>query len=565
MFRLYEPAFAAALEDWGNLSKKLRLEKENLQLIMNSMSQAWVGETQRDSENIMRDMTTTGLYQQTAEVVEMIYRIQYNLHPEIIAQMERCEKMGEQLLQDGYLSPYLMGSGYHNDGYLILDDTYVAAFNCAVTEVLEQANEARSIICEAMDACDGMIDFSAERESLEAGFRKVKRIENFATEFNKYVIEVKRIEEEIVSSFRAIIANDPDPTNQKWNQVLQNLTANKNVGYRIPQVSTTGMYTGKATLLEPAIPIDISSMPNLNQKNQYISDGAKYTYSTKETVIKYIKKTGKAGLDVLGKAGAYGKEAALPIALLKNIIDGDGITGKDIGSTIKGMGNSIIGMCDAMKTEAGKWPLSTADIKELAGWTDYPTISTASTKAGWLARLENAGTSAGATLKKELFPKVKKVADDGKLTVDSVKVGIKVAGWALSLVANGFSNYDEYKKGGIAKERAAAETVTETLVDIGKNAAILAGVAAGCAAIGVAAPVAVVTGIGVGVSFIADIACENLTGKSVTEATSDFILDTASEVGEAVTGAAQSATSAVSGWFDKVLSGGGEAPQYIGG
>jgi hypothetical protein len=285
--------------------------------------------------------------------------------------------------------------------------------------------------------------------------------------------------------------------------------------------------------------------------------------SAKETAIKYLKKIGKSGLDALGKAGTYGKEAALPIAILKNIIDGDGITGKDIGSTIKGMGNSIIGMCDAYAKEAGELPLSTSDIKELAGLTAYKTISTASTKAGWLAKLENAGTSAWSTFKTEISPIVKTTSADGTKVVDSVKTGTKVAGWALSLIANGFSNYDEYNKGEISKGRAVAETVVETAIDIGKGAAIAAGVAAGCAAIGVAAPAVVVGGIGVGVSLVADIVCENLTGKSVTEATSDLIIDTAAKAGKAISGAAKSTKNAVSGWFSKLTSSGGSV-QYAG-
>jgi len=272
----------------------------------------------------------------------------------------------------------------------------------------------------------------------------------------------------------------------------------------------------------------------------------------KETAIKYLKKIGKSALDALGKAGTYGKEAALPIALIKNIIDGDGITGKDIGSTLKGMGNSFIGMCDSYSKTAGKWPLSTDDIKELAGLKKYKTISEANSQSGWVLRSLSFDQTFVDTFKSEISPISKTTLADGTKVVDKVKTGTKVAGWALSLMANGFSNYDEYNKGGITKGRAVAETVSETLIDIGKGAAITAGVAASCAAIGVAAPAVVVGGIAVGVSLVADIVCENLTGKSVTEAASDFVLDTASKAGKAITGAAKSAKKAVSGWFNKL-------------
>lgn len=270
--------------------------------------------------------------------------------------------------------------------------------------------------------------------------------------------------------------------------------------------------------------------------------------------LKYLKKIGKGGLDAIGKAGAIGGMLGAPIALLKILIDNDGFTGKDIGAVIKGAGGSVLGW---MKSKDAK------GIKELLGLEKYKTISTGSSKAGWLARLDNAKVTGVDTLKEELLP-ITKVEETGKYAVK----GTKVAGWALSLVANGFSNYEEYnKKLGtgeeISQSRAVAETVTETLIDIGKGAAIAAGVAAGCAAIGVAAPAVVVGGIGVGVSVVADIVCENLTGSSVTEFVSDKILDGATAVGKKVTGAVSSAGKAVSGWFKKMTGGGKYA--YSGG
>lgn len=268
--------------------------------------------------------------------------------------------------------------------------------------------------------------------------------------------------------------------------------------------------------------------------------------------IKYLKKFSKSGLDILGKAGAVGGIAGAPIALLKILIDNDGFTSKDIGAIIKGAGTSVIGL---VKKKAAK------NLDELLGLNAYKTITKG--KAGWLNRLDAVKTTGVDTLKNELSP-VTKIDATGKYTVN----GTKVAGWALSLVANGFSNYDEYnKKLGtgeeISKSRAVAETVTETLIDIGKGAAITAGIAAGCAAIGVSAPVVVVGGIGVAVSAVADIACENLTGSSVTEFVSDKVLDAAASAGKAAAGAFNSAKKAVSGWFQKI-SGGGR-PAYASG
>lgn len=106
----------------------------------------------------------------------------------------------------------------------------------------------------------------------------------------------------------------------------------------------------------------------------------------------------------------------------------------------------------------------------------------------------------------------------------------QVGGIALSAIANGFSNYEEYQTGAITVQRAVAETITETAVDWGKDLLIGAAVTAGFAAAGFAAPVFAVGLATVAVSTFADWACEKVTGKKLTEAISDSILDRAESV-----------------------------------
>lgn len=117
----------------------------------------------------------------------------------------------------------------------------------------------------------------------------------------------------------------------------------------------------------------------------------------------------------------------------------------------------------------------------------------------------------------------------------------QVGGIALSGVTNGFSNYEEFKdSGGLKNGRLWAETVTETAVDWGKDLLIGAGVTAAFAAAGVAAPVVAVGAATVAVSVAADWVCKAVTGKDLTEAVSDGIIDL---VGNGVKKAKEGATA----------------------
>ena len=273
-----------------------------------------------------------------------------------------------------------------------------------------------------------------------------------------------------------------------------------------------------------------------------------------------LKELGGFTLDVLEEFGEYGKIGALPFSVLKILFDGDGFTAKDVGSVIKGAGKTILGA-------TGVFTSKDKTIKELAGLTKFETIVSSNAKAGWLGRLKDAGSSYKKTFLDEINP-VEKTAS-GKLNVK----GTKVAGWALSLIANGFSNYEECSKGEISAGRAVTETVLETLIDIGKGAAITAGIAAGCALIGFSAPAVVVGGIGVAVSVVAVAICEKLTGEKLTEFVSDKLIDgavavgkkaaeVAADVGKKIGDGVKRAKNAVSGWIGRLT--GKSNPKYAG-
>ena len=273
-----------------------------------------------------------------------------------------------------------------------------------------------------------------------------------------------------------------------------------------------------------------------------------------------VKTILKSMFDIGGGFGSITKSGAAFNTLLKIAVDGDGFTTKDIGDVIKGSGESVLGIMDLIEDYKG------SDWKKMVGLENFETLKV-EPEAGWWKKVFD--SDAAPTLKERL-----NVAKEGM--EEGLKAGAKgagasftstfkdqftifkegtkkldapkAAGWALSLVANGFSNLEDYQKGEMSGLRATAETISETIIDVGKGALIAAGIAAGAAAIGVSAPAVVVAGAGVVVSAGLDWVCEGLTGKSVTEATSDLILD----VGEAITGGIASVGNAICGWVNKL-------------
>lgn len=125
------------------------------------------------------------------------------------------------------------------------------------------------------------------------------------------------------------------------------------------------------------------------------------------------------------------------------------------------------------------------------------------------------------------------------------------AGVALTGIANAFSNVEEQKKsnGSMSTGRVVVETISETalgtVITYGGSAVVGAAITTATGV--VAAPVVVAVATGAGLAAI-NAGVEAWAGESATEWASDFILDTAVNVGKGISNGAK----AVGNWFSNL-------------
>jgi hypothetical protein len=112
----------------------------------------------------------------------------------------------------------------------------------------------------------------------------------------------------------------------------------------------------------------------------------------------------------------------------------------------------------------------------------------------------------------------------------SVKSVFTWVGAGFSLISNAYENFTQEEN---TTTRSTFETITETIIDVGKGILIGAGAAAAVAAIGLSGPVGwiAVAGLTIGGSVALDAGASAVTSKSgeskdFTEAISDWYLDT---------------------------------------
>ncbi len=75
-------------------------------------------------------------------------------------------------------------------------------------DLVERGKSIRSHMQEAIAMCSGLIDCTAEQEALNEAWRSVKRIETFRLAFQKYVMDVRNLDESLRLDFQTFTDMD---------------------------------------------------------------------------------------------------------------------------------------------------------------------------------------------------------------------------------------------------------------------------------------------------------------------------------------------------------------------
>ncbi len=147
------------------------------------------------------------------------------------------------------------------------------------------------------------------------------------------------------------------------------------------------------------------------------------------------------------------------------------------------------------------------------------------------------------------------LSDFGK-GAKTVKSIAKWAGVALTIAGNTFENYDEFN-GDLTNYRMYTETITESVIDIGLDVLVGAGVAAVATA---STPAWFVGVAAAGIVYVADKTFEHFTGDDLSEFLSDklhdgaeAVVDFAKETAGAIGDGISNAADAVAEWWGNLF------------
>lgn len=259
----------------------------------------------------------------------------------------------------------------------------------------------------------------------------------------------------------------------------------------------------------------------------------------------------KTFIDLIGKAGQLGSVLGLVGKTTVSWMESGKffVTGASTIASFAKNGNSLV------KTIAS-WSKSNKQLDKLARMLPEQAKKVKLKRMFGLNDLYAGGASHASSWSTRFYNNYHKLDGPFKnYTAGGVKSACAWIGLGLSAISNGLSNIEEAKTGKISAERAVAETVVETAVDVGTAWAVGAAVTAGVAATIGSAPVLLVGAATVGVTMGLDFACKKITGKltgeekGLTETVSDAICD----VGTAAINVGKKAVTATASFLkDKI-------------
>ena len=231
--------------------------------------------------------------------------------------------------------------------------------------------------------------------------------------------------------------------------------------------------------------------------------------------------------DLLGVAG----EEAGPFLILAGLFDIFGGTGEDISDGAK---NILSGISHFLNS--GLEFVAGGEIQ--VKWMDMFGL-TETGIADWSAAADDFWN--------------KNLLNSSSSVTENAAVVCKWASYALSFIASGFQNYDEFE-GDMSNLRFWGETAIQGAVDIGLGA--LAGVVA-AALLPATWPAIAVGAIGAGVVWVANEVCEWITGENIGEHVADFLCDgvewissVGQDVCESISDGVETAWNGVCDWVD---------------
>ena len=218
MFQINRKDYEEVIDALEALQYALESERESQRGLTNIDETRLAGGVGEVIRNGMQALLYTGVYDKAYRQSKNMKEKMESLLPLVNRIIIEAENLAWYLDTDTYAGSYYETDARAENSHIFrLDEDYISLVNQQCDELLAQGQLMKRQMESAIEQCGGLIDCSEEQSALNAAYRFITRIRDFQEAFQKYVNDVRDLDECLRQDFAALI----DEVDVERGQVLK--------------------------------------------------------------------------------------------------------------------------------------------------------------------------------------------------------------------------------------------------------------------------------------------------------------------------------------------------------
>lgn len=209
MFQINRKDYENMIDALESLQYVLESEREPQRRLTNIDESRFSGKVGEAVKSGMQALLYTGVYDKAYRQSKSMKERMEDLLPLVNRILSEAEDLAWYLDTDTYTGAYYEAIERQENSHIFrLDEDYASLVNQQCDELLHQGKQLKEQMESAIEQCGGLIDCSREQSALNTAYRSIARIGDFQEAFQKYVHDVRDLDECLRQDFTALIDED---------------------------------------------------------------------------------------------------------------------------------------------------------------------------------------------------------------------------------------------------------------------------------------------------------------------------------------------------------------------
>lgn len=221
MFKLNSRKYADMIEAYKKMENLFEEEKQYLLGEIEQNAETMEGSAVSGWKSGYIDFFGQGAYAEAMEAVKELRTSMEEMQPLVNRIVAEGLLFADQLDADEMIFP---GSGeVPGEEWIQLDEAYVGAVKSGCDQIEETRESLEKTMADIRELCDGIVDIGEEAAQFEEANRALKRVQTFREAFEKYVYDVRDLDESLRLDFAVLVDQERLESGKEMERTLSRL------------------------------------------------------------------------------------------------------------------------------------------------------------------------------------------------------------------------------------------------------------------------------------------------------------------------------------------------------